>query len=434
LASFKVPERIDISADPLPRNAAGKVQKDLLQMTYEELELDHQRPGFNIDALDTWRRLRAGSKVVHSTAHEGFWITPGYAEIDEIAHRPESFSSLYVTVPRILGVGDVPIPPLNLDPPQHGPIKHLLSSAFSPPKVAALEPVTRQIVNASIDTFVSRGECDAAQDFARTIPTSVICRLFGLGSEMDERCDDWVHRMVDLSGDEEAAMAAGFELIAFFGNLVQERKSTRGDDLISYLLEAEVEGRRLDDGEIVLSSVGLLLAGIDTTWSVLSGSLMHLALHPDQQQTLRDRPDLLTTAREEFLRFYAPVTVARQVVEDTEFRGCPFKAGDMVLMPFPSANHDQQQFDDPDDVVLDRSPNRHLAFGVGIHRCVGSNLARMELSMALEEFLRRIPAFRLTSVDDIEWSTGPMRGPRRVPLVFEPAPSSLAVGSRGPGA
>src|SRR5262249_12255053 len=148
--------------------------------------------------------------------------------------------------------------------------------------------------------------------------------------------------------------------------------------LISFLLDGEIEGRALNDQEILGMCLLLLLAGIDTTWSAIAATLWHLAQHPDQQQRLRDEPDLWPLAREEFLRAYSPVTMAREVNEDTEVLGCPMKAGDPLLLPFPAANRDPKAFDRADEVILDRAENRHLAFGLGIHRCLGSNLARME--------------------------------------------------------
>jgi cytochrome P450 len=226
------------------------------------------------------------------------------------------------------------------------------------------------------------------------------------------------------------------DFFAYFIAHIQGRRVERGDDLISFLLDAELteaeptagatasiategEARVLTDQEILGMCLLLLLAGIDTTWSAIGATIWHLAQHPDQQQRLRDEPELWPVAREEFLRAYAPVTMAREVDVDNEVLGCPMKAGDPLLLPFPSANRDPAAFDRPDEVIIDRTENRHLAFGVGIHRCLGSNLARMELEVAVATFLDRIPSFRLADPDAVRWSVGQVRGPRVLPLRFE---------------
>ena len=162
----------------------------------------------------------------------------------------------------------------------------------------------------------------------------------------------------------------------------------------------------------------LLVAGVDTTWSAIGASIWHLATHPDDRRRLLDDPDVWPTAVEELLRFYSPVTMARLADEGAEIAGCPIPAGDRVLLHFGAANHDPEAFPDADRVVLDREVNRHVAFGAGIHRCAGSNLARMELRVALEEWRAAFPAFDLGPGAEVTWSGGQVRGPRAVPLVL----------------
>jgi hypothetical protein len=187
---------------------------------------------------------------------------------------------------------------------------------------------------------------------------------------------------------------------------------------LSELLHTSVDGQPVDDGIVLGMAALVLIAGVDTTWSGIGSSLWHLATHEEDRKRLVAEPELMPTAVEELLRAYSPVTMAREVVSDVEYGGCPMKAGDKVLMNFPAANRDPEAFEDADEVQLDRAHNRHVAFGSGIHRCAGSNLARMELTVALEEWLARIPEFSVEPGAEILWAGGQVRGPRILPVVF----------------
>jgi cytochrome P450 len=197
--------------------------------------------------------------------------------------------------------------------------------------------------------------------------------------------------------------------------VADHRRSPR-DDLVSYLIDLEIDGVSLSDQHVIGTIALLLIAGIDTTWSAIGASLWHLAQHPEDRARLVAEPEVMTFAVEEFLRLYAPVTMARIVARDTEIGGCPVAEGDWVLLPFPAANRDPEAFEDPERFVVDRERNRHAAFGLGIHRCLGSNLARLELRVAVEEWLRRVPDFELSDPDAVRWSTGQVRGPRSLPV------------------
>jgi hypothetical protein len=179
-----------------------------------------------------------------------------------------------------------------------------------------------------------------------------------------------------------------------------------------------VDGTPVEEGVVLGVAALVLIAGVDTTWSAIGSSLWHLAIHDDDRARLVADPEAWPLAIEELLRAYSPVTMARVVTEDIEFQSCPMKAGDKVLMNFPAANRDPEAFEDADRVILDRAHNRHVAFGSGIHRCAGSNLARMELRVALEEWLTRIPEFGLAVGEEVTWAGGQVRGPRRLPVVF----------------
>jgi hypothetical protein len=277
--------------------------------------------------------------------------------------------------------------------------------------------MTRDLCVRSIERFIESGSADAAADYAQQIPVRVIAMILGVPEEMSDTFTMWVRDLLEFADDPERVARGQEGLGNYLIAEVASRRNEPGDDLISELIGTTHDGEPLEDG-IILGIVALvLIAGIDTTWSAIGSSLWHLATHPDDAATLVARPELLDTAVEEFLRAYSPVTMARVVTEDTEFKGCPMRKGDKLLMNFPAANRDPEAFDRADEVVLDRAINRHLAFGLGIHRCAGSNLARMELKVALEEWLQRIPTFHVAH-GDVEWAGGQVRGPRRLPVSF----------------
>jgi hypothetical protein len=202
----------------------------------------------------------------------------------------------------------------------------------------------------------------------------------------------------------------------YFNAQIEDHVAHPRDDFTSYLLNVEFNGEKLSLEHVRGTMVLTLVAGIDTTWSAIGSSIWHLAQHPEDLARLVNEPELMPIAIEEFLRFYAPVTMARLVKEDLDFHGCPMKKDDWVLLGFPAANRDPEAFVDADRFIIDRAVNRHAAFGLGIHRCVGSNLARMELRVALEEFIARYPRFELSDPSGVTWAPGQVRGPRRIPL------------------
>jgi len=205
-------------------------------------------------------------------------------------------------------------------------------------------------------------------------------------------------------------------LFTYLSAQIEDHVAHPRDDLTTYLIEAEMDGSKLDPFHIGGTIALLLLAGIDTTWSAIGSSIWHLARTPADRERLVADPGLIPTAMEELLRAYAPVTMARLVKDDMEWNGCPMKADEWILLSFPAANRDPEAFDDADKVVIDREINRHSAFGLGIHRCLGSHLARMELRVALETWLARFPEFTLADPDAVTWSPGQVRGPRRLPI------------------
>ena len=258
---------------------------------------------------------------------------------------------------------------------------------------------------------------DAAVQYAQNIPVYVIARMLGLPLEDSDYFRETVHMVLEEIGAEFGERQGGFEkLEEYLTRHVQDHIDNPKDDLIGFLLNARIYDQPLSPQHVVGTIILLMVAGIDTTWSSIGSSIWHLAQHPDDLARLVKEPELLPTAIEELLRAYAPVTMARIVKADAEIGGCPVKQGDSVLLPFPAANRDPQVFPDADKVIIDREENRHVAFGLGIHRCLGSNLARLELRLAVEVFIQRFPQFQLADAQAVTWSLGQVRGPRKLPV------------------
>ncbi len=384
-------------------------------------DFSHMDPEWAADPYPIQDELRRRCPIAHTDRFGGAWLPTRYEDVAAIAYDTEHFSSRSVVManfrpPRELApIGA--IPPISSDPPFHRDARKLLLPAFTKTAVSRHEPATRELCHALIDGFAGQDVVDAARDYAQHIPMRVIAGMLGFPVEDAPRFREFVENAlegVNLPPDERVArMGLLFDyLLAQIHDHVENPR----DDLTTYLINAELYGKKLEPSHVAGAMALLLIAGIDTTWSAIGASLWHLARTPADRERLVADPGLLPTAIEEFLRAYAPVTMARLVKEDMHWRGVDMKADDWVLLSFPAANRDPEQFDRADEVVIDRQVNRHAAFGLGIHRCVGSHLARMELRVALEVWLERIPAFTLDDPSAVTWAPGQVRGPRTLPI------------------
>jgi cytochrome P450 len=388
-------------------------------------DFDHTDPQWVANPFPIWDELRARCPVARSDRYGGTWLPVRHDDVAAIAYDTEHFTSRSVVVSEVRpGPDDPPAPiglapPITSDPPFHSMARRLLLPAFSAKRIAQLEPFTRALCEELLDAVAGKTELDAAVDYAQHIPLRVIVRMLGFPQEDAEIFRRFIRMVledVDATAEERQAQQEEGELDAYMDTRIAEHLAEPQDDLTSFLLDAELDGNKLDPDHVRGTMVLLMIAGIDTTWSAIGASLWHLAQRPEDRQRLAREPGLMDTAVEEFLRALAPVTMARLVAKDFEFQGCPMKEGDWVLLPFPAANRDPEVFPDADEVLLDRTENRHAAFGLGIHRCLGSHLARMELRVALEEWMQRYPDFELADPGEVTWSAGQVRGPRSVPV------------------
>jgi cytochrome P450 len=384
-------------------------------------DFDHTDDGWAADPYPIWDELRTSCPIARSERYGGVWLPTRHEDVAAIAYDTEHFSSRSVVVSKfrvpleIAPVGTAP--PISSDPPFHKQARKVLLPVFSPRAIAALEPSTRSYCTELVEGLRGRDVVDAAVDYAQHIPVRVIANMLGLPESDADIFRGFVHHVLEgVSLPIEERMAGMVPLFDYLQVHLERHVAHPSDDLISLLLDSEVDGRKLDTFEVARMILLLLIAGIDTTWSAIGAALWHLARTPADRRRLAAEPALMPVAIEELLRAYAPVTMARLVKADMDWNGCPMKADDWVLLSFPAANRDPAAFTDADRVVIDREVNRHLAFGVGIHRCVGSHLARMELTVALEAWLAAYPDFELADPDAVRWSEGQVRGPRTLPI------------------
>jgi cytochrome P450 len=384
-------------------------------------DFSHLEPEWSADPYPIQDDLRERCPIAHTDRFGGGWLPVRYGDVAAIAYDTERFSSRSIIMSNFRPPADIaPIggsPPISSDPPFHHDARKLLLPAFTKTAVSKLEPATRAFCHALIDKFNGQDVVDAAADYAQHIPMRVIADMLGFPPEDGPRFREFVENTlegINLQPDERIARMS--KLFDYILDQIHDHLARPREDLTTFLIDAELYGHKLQADHVAGTMVLLLIAGIDTSWSAIGASLWHLARNPADRDRLVAEPGLVPTAMEEFLRAYAPVTMARLVKQDMHWHGVDMKADDWILLSFPAANRDPAQFDRAGDVVIDREVNRHAAFGLGIHRCVGSHLARMELRVALEVWLQRIPEFTLADPDAVTWSAGQIRGPRALPL------------------
>jgi cytochrome P450 len=353
---------------------------------------------------------------------DGLVVLTRYEDVHEAFRKTEVFSSDMEAV----SIGqDRPLIPLQIDPPEHAKYRRLLDPHFSPKQVATLEDDARTLVRELVDRFADRGECDLHAEFTEPLPSTIFLALMGLPQSDLPEFLKWKDAIVrpdvdpgDLEAADQARKDAGKAIYAYFDAAIDERLKAPDDGLFSRLLTSEVEGRTLSREEILDITYLLLLGGLDTVTATLDCSFAWLAQNPDARRGLGSDAAHTATVVEELLRHQTPVTmVIRIAAQDTTVNGVDLHKGDHVTLLIGASNADGAEFDDPDQVSFERGANRHLAFGGGPHRCLGSHLARLELRVALEEFHQRIPDYSIAPGAELHYSTG-IRQLESLPLVF----------------
>lgn len=379
--------------------------------------------GWGENAIDIWNDVREQCPVASTERYGRAFMPVTMEAVRQIANDTDNFSSIWVAVARP-DAPRRPAPPITSDPPDHHDHRRLILPAFNPKAVAAIEPELRSYCRKLIADIGSSPTADAAEQYSQHIPVHGICIITGLPEEDADLFRDWIYRNFQLAPKDNAVrVQVATEMTEYIDVLLKDRLNNPKDDLLTVVANAQIDGVDVE-WDVKVGYIRLqIVAGIDTTWSAIGSGLWHFAQHNDQVQRLIAVPnehDLWSEATEEVLRYYAPVTMARKVLNDVEVSGCPMHAGDQTLVTFPAANHDPNEFERADEFILDRKNNRHVAFGLGIHRCAGSNLARLEMIVAFQEWLRAFPNYSLDASKKVTWANGQVRGPRILPVLTNP--------------
>lgn len=351
----------------------------------------------------------------------GYWVFTDHDAILQGLQSPELFSSS-IMVPV---EPDPPYKwiPVMLDPPDHGKWRHLLGLYFSPGRVRKLEDEQRAFAVDLIEKFRDSGSCDFYTDFAAIFPTTIFLQIMGL--PIDKLADFMVweekilHATPESDPDRAGAVSAMMEVVGYFSGLIAEKRadpSTRGDDIVSHALDWQIDGEAPSDSDLLSCMLLLFMAGLDTVAAQLSYAIYHFATHPADRQKLVDDPSRVPAAIEELIRAYPIVQTARIATQDVEFNGCPIKKGDTIAFPLAMANRDPQEHSRGGHVDLDETRVRHIGFGAGPHRCLGSHLARQEMVVALQEWHRLIPEYEVADESAVSEHTGGVYGIDRLPL------------------
>lgn len=348
--------------------------------------------------MDAWQAQ--ARPALWSEEAQGYWVFTDHEVILDGLQRPELWSN------RVM-VPNEPDPPyrwipIMLDPPDHTAWRQLLGAYFSPVRVKKMKDDQRRFVNELIDRFQTRGEVDFMAEFAQVFPTTIFLQIMGMPAEKLDEFMEWEHMILHMNNetdpDRSIRMAGMGKVMGYFAELIQERKAnpdSQADDIVTNALGWQIDGKPVEDNDVLNCLLLLFMAGLDTVAAQLSYAFHHLATHAQDRQRLVDDPTLIPHALEELLRAYPIVQTGRVATEDTDFHGCPVKAGDTAHFPLSMAGRDDNAFPNAKTVDFDRTDVRHISFGAGPHRCLGSHLARQELVLVLEEWHKRIPQYEL---------------------------------------
>jgi cytochrome P450 len=403
------------------------------------VDFDHHSDEFNLNELAVNAELRRKCPVAWNGNYGGFWFLTSYHAVSQTARDGETFAHKYepdaadgvdyqgeMGVPRpqgqpALGIGEV-------DGPYHQALRHALAPFFSPGAVQKMRPFMEQSAHWFLDQRIVDGQMDLVLDYASPVPAILTMKLMGLPYENWHIYANMFHSVMAVPQDSPEYARAIAEVPAMMEGVLEfaaTRRADACDDLTSFLIQFEFDGKRLDDAQLLNILWNLIAGGVDTTTSQTALTLLHLGTHPELRRQLIEHPELHRTATDEFLRYFSVnQQLSRTVTRDVVLGGQHLRRNDRVIISWLAANHDEQEFERPDQIVLDRAPNRHVAFGLGPHRCIGSHLARLMSEVMVRAVLDRIPDYQVDLGGVHEYLGNPsMTGLGELPVTFTPGVS-----------
>ena len=402
------------------------------ELTLDDIDLLAQTWGRHVPH-DQFDLLRREAPVFwHPEADgSGFWAVTKYDDVRMVSRDVETFSSelggTFIPDQTEEALAQIRLTILNMDPPKHHRYRRLVSRGFTPKVIAKLVEDIDHRAAAVVDEIAERGECEFVNDVAAKVPVQMICEMIGLEPALWPKMVELSNRMIGSFDDPDYQVepgqeqAAAMEVYALCDAVAADRREHPRDDIMTALVNAEVDGHRLDDADLNLFFVTLVVAGNETTRNLINHSMLALMEHPEQAQMLRDDPNLWDTAVEEMLRWGSSIhNFRRTATKDTEIRGVPIKAGEKVVIYYASANRDEEHFEDPHVFDITRTPNDHVTFGGGgVHYCLGASLARAEIKATMRQLVERLPDMRLAGPPDRLHSDF-VNGIKTMPVVFTP--------------
>lgn len=382
---------------------------------WDRLQYDHRDSRIVVAPHDLWRRLRAQCPVIHSDRYGGFWFVSRYNDVRTVLNDCDTFTTTEgVNIPR----QNMALLPGEVDPPLHREYRRILEPLLAPQVVKQHLPWMRELAREWIAKVAGRDHFDACADYCEPYAKRVALRVIGYDLADLDQLDHWTGVLAAGVRDDEEGLRLSTEFFGHLAKTLQQRAADNPrEDVISAIVHGRVEGRPLTLEEQQSLLLQATFGGLHTTGAVMAGAIVWLAGHPEDRARLRNDPALMGTAIEEFIRYVTPVPhMNRAAAKNTTLGGCPIAKGERVMFGLGSANHDETVFSDPGEVVLDRFPNRHLGFGGGPHRCVGSHLGKLAARVGIEEFVAEFTDFEVSDYYALRYNGGEGRGLLTVPM------------------
>lgn len=412
--------------------AAPVLDVEAFYANYDHLNIPLGPDGTPFEYYEAFRdaALAADRPVGWSEKHGGFWAVTSYADCERIDRDAENFSNDGIIFPKYAVTE--PLMLAEQDEPEHMRARRLVNLAFMPKSVSALREAIHTAVHELIDGFIQTGRGDVGRILADPVPSILTAVMLGFPPEDGPMFDAWTTALThEFISDREKALPKIQQMYAYFEANIARRQKEPGDDILSQVINSVVDGERLSHKELLGFSTVLLIGGIENSAKLIGTALWRLGWDVELRRRLLRSPSMMATAVDEFLRYYTPAPIGRTVKREVTIGGRTMKPGQQVMIVLPIANRDPRKFQNPDVFMLDRQNNTHLALGTGLHVCLGQHLIRMEARVVLQEFLSRIPHYRIDADAPQFWTQGQVQGMSRVPIVFEPGATRLPTRGKG---